>query len=87
VDELVSLLGWLVVDVLLINTGRAVVFALSLGRWRGERFGGNEGRVHAMAGALSFKLDGQRVVTRSGLIFVGVAAYVAAIALVVAASV
>lgn len=50
----------------------------------GEQFGGTEGRVHSAAGSLSFVLDGQRVVTRTGLLFLGIAFYIAlAIALVV----
>jgi hypothetical protein len=52
--------------------------------WRGEQFGGTEGRIHYAAGALSFVLYGQRVVTRNGMMFLGIAFYVAlAITLVV----
>jgi len=87
VEELSFVLVWLIFDILLVNTGRVAVFAFSMGRWRGERFGSNEGRVNGMAGALSFKTDGQRVFTRNGLAFVGVAVYVAiAVALLVAAA-
>ena len=86
-EALASLLGWLIVDALLVHTGRLAVFAISFGRWRGERFGGNEGRVNGMAGALSFKVGGRRVITRNGLVFVGVAVYVAiAIALLASAA-
>jgi len=83
-EALASLLSWLVIDALLVSTGRVVVVALSLGRWRGERFGGSEGRVNGSAGALSFKVGDRRVITKSGLAFVGVAVYVA-IALVMLA--
>lgn len=71
-DALGSVLGWLLVDVLLVSVGRIAVFVVSLGRWRGERVGGNEGRTYAAAGALSFVRQGRRVITRTGLLFAGV---------------
>lgn len=75
--------GWVVVELLLVGTGRAVVRLLTFGRWRGESLGAREGRVHGMAGALSFKRDGRRVVTRTGLLLAGLVFYVAlAVALV-----
>jgi hypothetical protein len=61
VDALASLIGWVLVDVLLVSVGRVAVFLFSLGRWRGERVGGNEGRVFAAADALSFVQQGRRV--------------------------
>lgn len=76
-EELLALSAWLLVEVVLLNTGRAVVFLATLGRWRGERLGGKEGRIHGPAGALSFKRDGQRVVTVNGLLLVGIAFYIA----------
>ena len=76
-EELVGLLAWLAVEMLLVGTGRIAVRALSLGRWRGEVFGGNEARVHAAAGALSFRRDGQRVFTRTGLAFAGIFTWIA----------
>ena len=72
-DELLSVVSWLFVELLLIGTGRLVIRTASLGRWRGEQFGGTEGRVHSAAGSLSFVLDGHRVVTRTGLLFLGIA--------------
>lgn len=75
-DERLSVLSWLIVELLLIGTGRRVIRTASLGKWRGEQFGGTEGRVHLAAGSLSFVLDGQRVVTRTGLLFLGIAFYV-----------
>lgn len=47
-----------------------LVYALTLGHWRGER-GDNEGRIHGAAGALSFVRDGQRVLTDRSAAFVG----------------
>lgn len=76
VDELLALLGWVLVELVLIGTGRAVVAFATFGRWRGEQIASREGRVHGMAGSLSFMRDGQRVVTRTGLLFVGIAVYV-----------
>jgi hypothetical protein len=74
-DELLIFAAWLVVELLLIGTGRAVVSLASFGRWRGEQLGAREGRVHGMAGALSFRRDGRRVITRVGLLLTGVAFY------------
>lgn len=62
-------------QVALVFTGRALVKGVSLGRWRGEHLKGTEGRVYAMAGALSFKRNGQRVVTGLGLLLAGGAFY------------
>ena len=75
-DELLSFAAWVVVELLLISTGRAVVSLATFGRWRGEQPGAGEGRVHGMAGALSFKRDGRRVITRIGLLMTGLAFYV-----------
>jgi hypothetical protein len=36
-DELLIFAAWLVVELLLIGTGRAVISLASFGRWRGER--------------------------------------------------
>ena len=66
-----------------IITGRVIVRLVSLGRWRGEPLFGNEGRIYGAAGALSFVRDGQRVITETGLMFVGLAFYVAAIVLAI----
>jgi hypothetical protein len=72
VELIVSTLGWVLLDVLLVSFGRLAVFVLSLGRWRGERVRGKEARIFAPAGALSFVHEGRRVVTRTGLLFAGV---------------
>lgn len=58
------------------QTGRAVVWLVSLGQWRGEKLLGDEGRIHGAAGALSFIRDGRRVVTDTGLLFFGITFYV-----------
>ena len=75
-EEAIALFAWFVTEVVLVQTGRLVVCALSLGRWRGEALERNEERVHAPAGALWFDVEGQRVVSGTGLLFVGVAFYV-----------
>ena len=75
-EELLSFAVWVVVELLLIGTGRAVVSLATFGRWRGEQLGSGEGRVYGMAGALSFKRDGRRVITRVGLLLAGLAFYV-----------
>lgn len=79
-DELIAL----VLNFICIETGRFVVWLVSFGQWRGERRGGNESQIHGPAGALSFVRDGQRVVTDTGLSFVGIAFYVAMVVLIVA---
>jgi hypothetical protein len=66
-----------VLGILVTQTGRAVVYLLSFGRWRGEALTGDEGRVHGAAGALWFRREGRAVFTHTGQFFVGVAFYVA----------
>jgi len=71
-DEIVSgVLGFITMQV-----GRVAVWLVSLGRWRGEQLRGNEGRIYGQAGALSFVRDDRRVITDTGLLFFGIAAYV-----------
>lgn len=77
-DEVLSFFLWLIVDFALIGTAKAVVAVATLGRWRGERYGQNEARVYGPAGALSFHYQGQRVITNTGLLFVGTVFYVLA---------
>lgn len=73
-----------VFGVITIQTGRVVIWLLSFGKLRGEPLFGDEGRIHGAAGALSFVRDGKRVITDTGLLFVGVAFYVVLAFLVVA---
>ncbi|PIF26848.1 hypothetical protein CLU88_1726 [Acidovorax sp. 56] len=74
--EALAMLLWCAFELALVLTGKLFVSTLSLGRWRGESLDGLEGRMHGTAGALSFKRDGQRVLTSSGLLFAGLAFYV-----------
>lgn len=67
-----------------IQTGRAIVWLVSFGKWRGEPLLGNEGRTYGAAGALSFTRDGRRVITETGLLFIGVAFYVILFAIFIA---
>ena len=69
-EAIAALLG-AVLEVAMIFTGKAVVSAANFGRWRGEQLSSSEGRIHSPAGALSFKRDGQRVFTATGLFFIG----------------
>ncbi|MFY3386836.1 hypothetical protein [Paracidovorax sp. MALMAid1276] len=82
--EFVVALLWSVVEVVIVSTGALVVRVVSLGRWRAERWGSNEARTWGAAGALSFRHEGQRVVTANGLIFVGLSFYGLLAVLVVA---
>ncbi len=71
-DEIIAVvLGFIV-----RQTGRGAVWPVSFGRWRGEQLLGDEGRIHGAAGALSFVRDGRRVITDTGLLFVGISFYV-----------
>lgn len=75
-EDVLSVVAWFCVEFLLIGTGRLVVQAMPLGRWRGEKASKGESRVLAPAGALSFRHDGVRVVTHTGLPFVGILFYI-----------
>lgn len=81
-----ALFLWTAVDLFLVLTGKLIVHPISWGRWRSERSDGPEGRLYGPAGALSFQRDGHRVLTSSGLLFLGLAFYtlLGAIAAVVA---
>lgn len=68
---------WLVLDTLLVLTGKVVVRLASFGQWRGERLTQGEARTYGPAGALTFLRDGQRVVTGLGLTIVGALFYFA----------
>ncbi|VTU28573.1 hypothetical protein SRS16CHR_04293 [Variovorax sp. SRS16] len=62
-------------EILLVLTGKVLVFALSPGSWRSESMMGNESGIFAAAGALSFVRDGRRVVTVTGQELLGMAFY------------
>ena len=64
-----------VLEVVLVFTGAQMVDVLSLGRWRTEDARNKEARMFAPAGALSFRRDGQRVVTATGVYIAGSAFY------------
>ncbi len=74
--ELLAALVSGAMELVIALSGKLFVPMVSLGRWRGESLDGSEGRMHGPAGALSFKRDGQRVITSSGLVFAGLAFYV-----------
>lgn len=64
------------VEVMLVLTGKAVIAITTFGRWRGEQLTRSEGHTYAPAGALSFKREGQRVITATGMLFIGIIFYV-----------
>ena len=84
--DLVVAVLWSAVDVLLIATGALLVRALSLGRWRTEDARHKEARMFAPAGALSFRRDGQRVVTATGVYMAGSAFYAVLVVVLVGLS-
>lgn len=65
-----------VVEFITTQTGRAVVWLISFGQWRGEHLTGDEARIYSAAGSLSFIRDGRRIITDTGLMFLGIAFYV-----------
>ncbi len=73
-----------VLGVVAVQTVRVIVWLVSVGKWRGEPLFGEEGRTYGAAGALTFVREGKRVVTNTGLMFVGVAFYVILVAAVIA---
>jgi hypothetical protein len=75
-SETLLALVYMAVEWVLVQTGRAVVAVVTLGQWRGEHLARREGRIFGLAGALSFRRDGQRVITGTGLFFVGLLFYV-----------
>jgi hypothetical protein len=74
--EFLGMLLWCAVDLAFVLAGKLFVRMISLGRWRGESLSSSEGRMYGPAGALSFKRDGQRVFTWSGMQLAGVVFYV-----------
>jgi len=73
-----------VCGVIAIQIGRALVWLVSGGRWRGEPLSRDEGRIHGAAGAFSFLRDGNRVITESGLSLIGSVFYLALLAAAIA---
>ena len=69
--EAIAALAWAAIELLLLFTGRLIVLAVSGGHWRAEGVTSTEGSIHGAAGALSFKRDGQRVVTCTGQVLAG----------------
>ena len=65
-----------VVEFVFVLTGRAVVWLISFGRWRGEEMTTNEALIYSAAGSLSLIRDGRRVITDTDLMFFGIAFYV-----------
>ena len=64
------------VEVLLVLTGKVVVAVATIGRWRGEHLAKSEAHIYGPAGALSFKREGQRVITATGMLLIGVLFYI-----------
>lgn len=79
-EDGLGLLAWLALETLLVRTGKVLVAIISFGSWRAEDFRQQEGRIYSAAGALSFRRDGQRVITLNGLLFIGLGFYIALLA-------
>lgn len=75
-EAILDIVVRLMVEYVIVGTGRVVVKLATFGAWRGEHASANEGRIYGAAGSLSFKRDGQRVLTRTGLLFVGLTFHV-----------
>ena len=76
-EEGLAAILWLSVELILVYTGRGVIAAVSLGRWRGEQIQRKEGKIYSAAGSFWFVRDGQRVITANGLFIAGLIFYVA----------
>ena len=76
VDDLFTVALWGLIEWFFISLGRATVYTVSLGRWRGEHSDRLESRTQAPAGALSFAHGGQRVFSLRGLMLVGLVSFV-----------
>jgi hypothetical protein len=86
-DHLIGALLELVFNVVLVGTGRLIVAVVSFGQWRGASMFDDEESIHGGAGALSFVLNGQRVITTTGMGLLGFLFYmVLVVALGVSAS-
>jgi hypothetical protein len=83
VEEGIALVAWLSIEFILLYTGKGLIAAISLGRWRGEQISKSEGRIYSAAGALSFIREGRRVITTNGLLFAGLIFYITLAVLVV----
>ena len=84
--EFVVAMLWSAVEALVVFTGAQLVRVVSLGRWRTVRRGDDEARICGAAGALSFRRDGQRVVTADGSMWMGLLFYALLVCVVVALS-
>lgn len=79
-DEIIAAL----LGIVAAQTGRAILWFVSFGKWRGEKLFGNEGGIYGAAGALWFVRYGKQVVTTTGLMFIGGAFYVVLVACLIA---
>jgi hypothetical protein len=68
-------------ELFFVLLGKLAVPVVTFGHWRGEHLSTDEYKVHSAAGALSFLVEGKRVVSHIGLLFVGVATTTAIIIL------
>lgn len=63
---------WGLFEVGFVLLEKLVVPLITFGRCRGERLTTDEYKIHSAAGALSFLVEGKRVISHIGLLFVGV---------------
>jgi hypothetical protein len=74
-DALLALL-WATLEILFAKTGALLLRAASFWRWRAQPLRSAEHRVHAAAGAFSYRKDGVRVFTVQGQTVAGMLAWV-----------
>ncbi|MGC1172993.1 hypothetical protein [Polaromonas sp.] len=70
-----DLLFRIIVDIVLAQTGRFVVWVATFGRWRAERFEEGEAEAYAPEAGLYFKRGGQYVLTAIACVFAGFVFY------------
>jgi hypothetical protein len=79
-----DLLIKIIMEIVLAQTGRFVVWVATFGRWRAERFEEGEAEAYAPEAGLYFKRGGQYVITAISCVFAGLVFYLAFFLLVYA---
>lgn len=64
-------------EFLALLTAQALIHLFSRGRWQSEGLRSDRHRIHSGAGALSYRIDGRRVITTTGQSVIGFVFYFA----------
>ncbi|MBO9679426.1 MAG: hypothetical protein J7556_14385 [Acidovorax sp.] len=66
---------WALLELVIIGTAKVLVPLASNGKWRCDGLASRESRIHSGAGALSYEHNGQRFITDTGQLLIGVVFY------------